>query len=86
MSGMGGRSPPRGGAAVDAANQQLLVDSDQEAADDRQAGTNAEADNSQKASKRRKVCTVFKSPNIHILDSSGFDSSIAWIDAAMHRC
>jgi len=86
VSGMGGRSPPRGGAAVDAANQQLLVDSDQEAADDRQAGTNAEADNSQKASKRRKVCTVFKSPNIHILDSSGFDSSIAWIDAAMHRC
>lgn len=55
VSGMGGRSPPRGGAAVDAANQQLLVGSDEEAADDRQGGTNAEADNMQKASKRRKL-------------------------------
>ncbi len=86
MSGMGGRSPPRGGAAVDAANQQLLVDSDEEAADDRQAGTNAEADNTQKATKRRKVCTVSKSSNIHLLDRLGFDSSIAWINAAMHHC
>lgn len=65
---MGGRSPPRGGAAVDAANQQLLVDSDEEAADDRQAGTNAEVDNTQKASKRRKVCTVFKSQKNHLLN------------------
>ena len=55
VSGMGGRSPPRGGAAVSAPNQQFLADSDQEAADDRQADANTGTDNSQRASKRRKV-------------------------------
>lgn len=55
MSGMGGRSPPRGGAAVGAANQQFLADSDEEAADDRQADANDEAQPSQRASKKRKV-------------------------------
>ena len=56
MSGMGGRSPPRGGAILGAANQQFLADSDEEAADDRQPDANAETDTGQKASKRQKVC------------------------------
>lgn len=55
VSGMGGRSPPRGGVAVDAANQQLLVDSEEEPADDTQAGAITEADISHRASKRRKL-------------------------------
>lgn len=55
MSGMGGRSPPRGGAAVGAANQQFLAGSDEEADDDRQGGTDAEPQPDQKASKKRKV-------------------------------
>ena len=52
---MGGRSPPRGGAAVGAANQQFLTGSDEEADDDREAGANAEPQPDQKASKKRKV-------------------------------
>ncbi|KAL3144904.1 hypothetical protein ABBQ32_003414 [Trebouxia sp. C0010 RCD-2024] len=52
VSGMGGRSPPRGGAAVGAANQQFLADSDE---DNRQAGANAETQPDPKASKKRKL-------------------------------
>ena len=52
VSGMGGRSPPRGGAAVGAANQQFLADSDEDA---RQGGADAEAQPDPKASKKRKV-------------------------------
>lgn len=55
VSGMGGRSPPRGGAAVGAANQQFLAGSDEEADNDREAGTNAEPQPNQKTSKKRKV-------------------------------
>ena len=66
VSGMGGRSPPRGGAAVDAANQQLLVDSEEEPADDTQAGANPEADISQRASKRRKVCRNYQRETMQV--------------------
>ena len=61
VSGMGGRSPPRGGAAVGAANQLFLTGSDEEADDDREAGTNAEPQADQKASRKCKVpCTLDK--------------------------
>ena len=63
VSGMGGRSPPRGGAAVGAANQQFLAGSDEEADEDRQAGANAEAQPDQKASKKRKVPITLYRPN-----------------------
>ena len=62
---MGGRSPPRGGAAVGAANQQFLAGSDEEA-DDRQGGTNAEPQPDQKASKKRKVSFIL-SINVTVL-------------------
>ena len=55
VSGMGGRSPPRGGAAAGAAIQQFLADSEEEATDDRQAGATAEAQAIQTTSKKRKV-------------------------------
>ncbi len=60
VSGMGGRSPPRGGAAAGAANQQFLADSDEEATDERDVDANTESDSNQKASKRRKVGTAIE--------------------------
>lgn len=55
VSGMGGRSPPRGGAAVGAANQQFLAESEDEDDNDRQQGADDEPEASQKASKRQKL-------------------------------
>ena len=82
VSGMGARSPPRGGAAVGAANQQFLADSDEEAADDRQADANAEAQPSQKASKKRKVSPKLTNGDGalrvgQIIESSAFQIQIA---------
>lgn len=55
MSGMGGRSPPRGGAAAGAANQQFLADTDEEEADDdRQQGATADPE-TKRVAKRQKV-------------------------------
>ena len=56
MSGMGGRSPPRGGADAAAANQLFLTGSDDEVDHDEQGGAGAlDEDQLQKPSKRQKV-------------------------------
>lgn len=56
VSGMGGRSPPRGGADVSAANQMFLTGSDDEPEQDTQGGAEVPDDTSlQKPSKRQKV-------------------------------
>lgn len=56
VSGMGGRSPPRGGADTAAANQMFLTGSDDEPDRDEQTGAEACDDGQlQKPLKRQKV-------------------------------
>ena len=56
VSGMGGRSPPRGGADAAAANQLFLTGSDDEVDHDEQGGAGIlDDDELQKPSKRQKV-------------------------------